>query len=301
MMKKFLWILTATILIALAWYLFIKPSDYTIRFESKISPGAINQTIKLWDQTLDGVTPVTQIGDIYNLSQKVKFNDSIHSYTWEISPMEDSITKVVVGVRDEDHSLANKLKIPFSDTDFEKRSRKTVLDLMENIADHASKFKVTIVGEEDIPEKYLAYVPIKCTQIQKAGGMMKNLSFISQVLLENQVQLNGPPMIQVTKWDMDTDSLEYNFGHPIIRSERLPIDTEIMYKRIFPKRALKAIYNGNYITSDRAWYALLDYAQKNNILVENKPVEVFYNNPNMGGDEMEWKAEIYLPIKESNE
>lgn len=300
-MKKFLWIFSALLLILLAWYLFVKPSDYTIRFEAKTFPGAINQTIKLWNLSLDSDAPVQFNGDILHLQQRLKFNDSTHIYDWEIIPLGDSLSKVVVNIRDENFSLSNKIKVPFSDTDFEKRSRKTVLNLMENINDHIDKFKVTIEGIEEIPEKYIAYVPVKCTQFQKAGGMMENLAYISQMLLEHQVELNGPPMVQVTKWDMEKDSIEYNFGHPIIRSEKLPIGTDIQYKRIFPQRALKAVYNGNYITSDRAWYALLDYAKKNNIAVENKPVEVFYNNPNMGGDELNWKAEIYLPIKESND
>ena len=70
------------------------------------------------------------------------------------------------------------------------------------------------------------------------------------------------------------------------------------YDRLYPKKALKAIYHGNYITSDRAWYALMDYAEKNGIEVVPEPVEVFFNNPNMGGDALNWTAEIYLPIRE---
>ncbi|MEX0363007.1 MAG: AraC family transcriptional regulator, partial [Allomuricauda sp.] len=158
-MKKFLWFFLAVIVMALVWYLFLKPSDYTIRFEVKTFPGAINQTIKFWDKTLDAVTPATQDGSLYELRQKLRFNDSIHTYAWEIVPINDSLSKVIVNVRDEQHSLANKLQVPFADTDFEKRSRKTVLDLMENIEDHINKFKVTIVGEDEIPEKYFAYVP----------------------------------------------------------------------------------------------------------------------------------------------
>ena len=51
------------------------------------------------------------------------------------------------------------------------------------------------------------------------------------------------------------------------------------------------------MTSDRAWFALLNYAQNKGIAVEEKPIEVFYNNPNMGGDELSWKTEVYMPIK----
>ena len=301
-MKKVLLGILAILLLALLWYLFIKPSDYTIRFEAKTFPGAINQTIKLWDQTLDTVNSVRQDGDdIYHLSQKVKFGDSIHIYDWEITAITDSTSKVKVNVSDENHSLSNKIQIPFSDTDFEKRSRKTVLDFMENLNDHINKFKVTIIGEEEIPTKYLAYVPLKVAQFQKAGGMMQNMSYITQVLAKNEVQLDGPPIVQVTHWDMEKDSVAYNFGQPIIRSERLPMNTDIKYHRIFSKKALKAEYNGNYITSDRAWYALLDYAKANNIEVEPTPIEVFHNNPNFGGNEIQWKAEIYMPIKEGNE
>ena len=60
---------------------------------------------------------------------------------------------------------------------------------------------------------------------------------------------------------------------------------------------MKAIYNGNYITSDRAWYSLHDYANKNNIKIEENPTEIFHNNPNMGGDELKWKTEVFIPIK----
>ncbi|MGX1928502.1 AraC family transcriptional regulator [Flagellimonas sp. 2504JD4-2] len=301
-MRKVLLSVLAILLLALAWYLFIKPSDYTVRFEAKTFPGAINQTLKLWEKTLDTVTAISQEGDdIYRLRQKVKFGDSIHVYDWEMEAITDSTSKVRVNIHDENHSLSNKIKIPFSDTDFEKRSRKTVLDFMENLNDHVNKFKVTIIGEEEIPTKYLAYVPVKVTQFQKAGGMMRNLNYITHILLENKVQLDGQPMVQVTKWNMEKDSLEYNFGQPIIRSETLPMDTEIKYQRIFSKKALKAEYNGNYITSDRAWYALLDYAKANGIEVEPTPIEIFYNNPNFGGNELSWKAEIYMPIKEGNE
>lgn len=303
MAKRIISIFLFLIIAALVWYLFLKPSDYIIRFETETFPGAVNQTIKLWDQTLDTVQSVTQGEDIYQLSQKVKFNDSIHSYFWDIESINESKSRVVVGIKDNNliNSINNRIQVPFSKTDFTKRSEKTVLDLMENLKDHISKFKVEIVGETESPSKYLAFVPLHVTQFQKAGGMMKNFNYLTGELFDRGVQFDGPPMVIVNEWDRVNDSIHYDFAQPIIRSEKLPIGTDIEYRRIFPKRALKAVYNGNYITSDRAWYALLDYAEKNNIEVEQKPIEVFFNNPNTGGDEISWKAEIYLPIKTDEE
>ncbi len=299
-MKKVIYGALFIIVGALLWYLFIKPSDYTIRFEAKTFPGAINQNLKLWDTTLDTVQKLRQEGDLYHLTQMLKFGDSVHEYKWKIKPLTDSTSKVIVNVRDEKHSFMNKVQVPFKETDFVKRSKKTVLNYMESLNDHIDNFKVTIVGEEDVPTKYIAYIPIKVTQLQKAGGMMKNFSFLTGELYSHGVKLDGPPMVEVTKWNRENDSLHYNFGQPIIRSERLPIGTEIKYKRIFKKRALKAEYNGNYMTSDRAWYALMDYAKKNNIEVIPEPVEIFFNKP-IGTGDIHWKSEIYMPIKESDE
>jgi effector-binding domain-containing protein len=81
----------------------------------------------------------------------------------------------------------------------------------------------------------------------------------------------------------------------------LPGHPDLNYKQIPATRALKAIYNGNYITSDRAWYTLLDYAEKMKEEVTPLPLEVFHNNPNMGGNELQWKAEIYMPLKEKSD
>ncbi|MEM8765448.1 MAG: AraC family transcriptional regulator [Bacteroidota bacterium] len=301
-MKKFLIGFGTVLVLALVWYLFLKPSDYIIRFKASTFPGAINQTLKLWDTSLDTVQGIQQEGeDLTKLKQTLRFSDSTHVYHWKINPITDSTAQVVVGVQDIEHSLMNKILVPFSDTDFEKRSRKTVREFMENLKQHEENFRVKIIGEVDFQSKYIAYIPLKVAQFQKAGGMMKNVSYLSGELFTNGVQLDGLPMVEITHWDRVNDSIYYNLAQPIVRVENLPQDTEIKYKRIYGKRALKAEYFGNYITSDRAWYALMDYAQRENIAVEPIPIEVFHNNPNSGGDAMRWKADIYLPLKENND
>ncbi|WP_420603925.1 GyrI-like domain-containing protein [Flagellimonas sp.] len=299
-MKKVLISIVAIIIIALSWYLFIKPQDYQVNFKVKTTPGTINQAVKAWNTSMGDFKSIEQ-QSLNNFIQQLAFNDSVHEYHWNVSPINDSLSQVKVNIKDAENSLTNKIQIPFSDTDFEKKSRKTLLAFNDFLNDHLKDFKVTLVGEEDLFSTACACIPVKTSQIEKAKGMMRNYSFLNSILFENKVELNGPPFVEVVDWDIKTDSLSYNFCYPIIRSENLPKHPDITYKRIFGKKALKAEYNGNYITSDRAWYALLNHAELNGIEIEKKPVEVFYNNPNMGGNELQWKADIYLPIKETNE
>ena len=127
---------------------------------------------------------------------------------------------------------------------------------------------------------------------------MKYYGYLSQIMLKDGIEPKGTPFIEVTNWNQATDSITYNFCFPIKNKENLPQFPEVKYKRLYERKALKATYHGNYITSDRAWYRLLSYAQENGIEVINEPFEIFYNNPSTGGNERNWKAEIFMPIKE---
>lgn len=282
------------------WYLFLKPQDYQVNFKAKAIPGTIFETVKAWNQGFDSVVSVDYISPSH-FKQTILVNDSVHVYEWEINSVHDSLSEVQVNIKDAEHSVSNRLTVPFSDTNFEKGSRKLLLDFNSLLNEHTKGFNVSIEGEAEIFSSFCACVTLNTTPENKAKGMMANYNSLNAILLANEVQLNGPPFVEVLDWDLENNLLSYNFCNPIIRSEKLPNHPDIEYKRIFSKNAIKAVYHGNYITSDRAWYALLDYANKNNIPVEKKPIEVFHNNPNMGGNELEWTTEVFMPIKESDE
>lgn len=298
-MKKGLLAIGVILCIAAGWYLFIKPSDYIINFKVKTTPGTVVQSIKSWNSNLTASTITEQHGTSA-IVQERQFGDSTVTYSFNVYPLNDSITKVSVGVKDAEHSLKNRLTVPFTNTLFKDRSTANTMDFYETLNQHLKEIKIEVTGIEKTPSTYCAYISLKSMQEAKALGMMRNYGYIGDVLTRNNVEMNGPPFVEVTEWNQKTDSISYNFCFPIIRSENLPITDEIKYKRLFTKDAIHAVYNGNYITSDRAWYALLAYAKQNNIEVDPKPLEVFFNNPNMGGNAMEWKADIYMPLKQEN-
>ena len=296
-MKKFSAIIGFLTIGFLLWYLIIKPYDYLVTFKVKTSAGTINQSIKLWNTSLENSSPIQQ-ENLKNLTQQIIVKDSTFNYDWSISSVNDSISKVNVYVTDIDHSFANKISIPFGTTDFEKRTQNTITDFIDKLKEHLNKIRVRVVGIDSTRTTYCAYIPMKGLQIEKARGMMQNYSLLTSVLSAENIEMNGTPFVEITNWNTQNDSIAYNFCFPVIKSDSLPIDPRIQYKQYRGVKALKASYNGNYITSDRAWYALLDYAGNNDIEIVKKPLEVFYSNPNFGGDELKWEAQIYLPIKD---
>jgi effector-binding domain-containing protein len=281
----------------LLWYFIIKPYDYLVTFKVKTTAGTINQSLKLWNTSLENSSPIQQ-ENLKNLTQQIKIKDSTFNYDWSISSINDSISKVNVYVTDMDHSFANKISIPLGTTDFEKRTQNTITDFIGKLKEHLNKIRVRVIGIDSTRTTYCAYIPMKGLQIEKARGMMQNYSLLTSVLSAENIEMNGTPFVEITNWNTQNDSIAYNFCFPVIKSDSLPIDPLIKYKQYNGVKALKASYNGNYITSDRAWYALLEYGENNGIEIANKPLEVFYSNPNFGGDELQWEAQIYLPIKE---
>jgi effector-binding domain-containing protein len=299
-MKKGFTIAVAIILIGLLWYFFIKPQDYQVRVTAKSNAGVINQALKAWSKTLSKAS-LRQVIDLNHLEQMISFGDSTHIYEWNITQLTDSTSHLVVDIKDADHSLKNKLYIPFTDTDFEIKSRKTVTEFIESLNEHLKEFKVTFIGEEELPSTYCACVEHKTIQNKKAFAMMESYPFLNSVIANNGIEINGIPFIETTDWNMQNDSIVFDFCYPIIKKDTLPTIKNIVYKEFIGMKSLKAVYNGNYMTSDRAWYTLLDYAEKNGIEVDKKPIEFFFNNPNMGGDALRWKAEVYMPLSDSDE
>ncbi|GMN09877.1 hypothetical protein MTsPCn9_19200 [Croceitalea sp. MTPC9] len=296
-MKKSFMVITVIVTVGIIWYLFFKPFDYLITFKANTSPGTIKQTVKAWGKIND--VEIIEQKENYSLVQQSRHQDSTIIYDWQIKGINDSTSKVKVRIKDLNHSIANKVYIPFSETILEKRSKGNLLGFKKFLNEHLKRFKVTIVGAEEIKPVFCAYISESEPQERKAFGMMKNYPYLSGFVDDNNLGVGGIPFVEITEWDIKTDDISYNFCYPVKLSDSMPKHKEIKFKKFEGGKYLKAIYNGNYITSDRAWYRLLEYAKQNDIQVKRQPIEFFYDNPNMGGNELEWRAEIYLPIQEN--
>ncbi len=296
-MKKYILALMALIIAGLTWYLFIKPYDYLVRFKASTYPGVINQALKAWSKSIDN-SEISFSENLNILNQTIKIGDDTYQYEWQIAPISDTTSLVKVYATDPKNSLDNKIKIPFTTTTIEKKVKENILHFHNYLTDHSKEFRVRSVTAEKLSSKYVVYIPIKTTQTKKVAGMMKNYPLLDNLVASTTIKTDGMPFIEVTRWDLKNDSIYYNFCYPIIKQEDLPILEGMYYKEFLGGDMLKTEYNGNYITSDRAWYRLITYAELNGISIKKLPVEIFYSNPNFGGDELSWKAEIFMPINE---
>lgn len=288
------------ILFGTFWYLFIKDYHYKITFKTSQAPGIVYSTIigwNNWEPKSKKVVSTKSKIPFSKISQELKVSDSVIGIHWLINRESDSITKVTAHLKDLEHNLAQKLKIAFTKTDFVKRSLTTLKHIREGINEHQKEYKLSLIEKALFPEKTCACTTLTGKLNEKAKLMIAHTIDVLEYTRDNEINIIGDPFLEVTTWNLNEDLITFDFCFPIAQQNNYPKSKLVKVKTIKEQLVLKTVFNGNYRISDRGWFTLLDYANRNNIEVETKPIEVFLNDPHSGGDELEWEAEIYLPIK----
>jgi effector-binding domain-containing protein len=300
-MKKKIGIFCSVVLfLFLGWYFCIKSSDYTITFTAKAASGTVFQGIQEWSniqkQKRKEHFTVVEKNNFDYLKQQMTVGDTAYTYVWEITPLNDSVSKVSVGIKENGKSWYNKITAPFFATKFKTEQIRKVKDLREGLNEHLKKLKVRIDGEGTSKPVYVAYIQLKSVLQEKAQTMIGNDAAITGFLYTHKIKIVDRPYVEIVDWDLDTEAIVFNYCFPIDPSTKVFADANVKFKTIPALKGLKATYYGNFRTSDRAWFALMDYAKKNDLKIKNIALEHFLANPFNGGEELEWETQIIMPF-----
>ncbi|MGO4820399.1 MULTISPECIES: hypothetical protein [unclassified Flavobacterium] len=299
--NKLLLVLVVIITLSLTWYLFIKKSDYCISFKVKTATGTVFQGVQEWST----VRQLTH-KESYRILEKKNFSfikqsmtkDKIKmEYQWEMNSINDSVTQVNVCVKDLKNSIYNRITVPFMDTYFKKEQIKKITDFRNGLNQHLENFKVEIDGVKTSEETFVAYISLKSVMQEKAQTMIANDAFITGYLQLNNIKIIGKPFVKIQNWDLEKETLEFDYCFPIDKGTNYIENDLVKFKTLKSTKGLQATYYGNFRTSDRAWFALLDYAQKQGYDLTLQPLEHFLANPFNGGDERTWETKVIIPIR----
>lgn len=298
--KKIIIACSAFLSLFLIWYLFIKKTDYSISFKVNAATGTVFQGIQEWSNA-QGLKDsekyvILEKRNFDFIKQEMTKKEVQMHYTWDITSINDSVTKVNVGIKDLNHSWYNKLTAPFFNTEFKEEQIKKITDFKKGLSEHLKNFKVRIDGEGESEETFVAYINLKSVLQEKARYMIANDALITGFLFENQIKIIGRPYLEIVKWDLDKETIDFNYCFPVEKPTNNIVNDVVKFKTLPVVKGLKATYYGNFRTSDRAWFALFDYAKKNNLKLENKVLEHFLSNPFNGGEELQWETKIIIPF-----
>ncbi len=298
-MKRWLkWLLGIAVLVAAAWYFFLKDYHYQVSFRSDRPALVIYNHIMDWPaydrdsleiETLSSVSPSEII-------QNVRKADSSFIYRWQIERTAPREVKVTAYITDDDHDLVQKLKALFGNNDFVSRSIHNTETVARTLKLKSESYRVHSIKDSVVSPVFCACLPLSSSVEKKAATMLQNIKVIMDYIHGDSIEIVGDPFLEVTRWDEENAEIDYNFCFPVEEKENMPSHPSILLKTTSNFPALKAEFNGNYRNSDYAWYYLLDHANSNGISVDKLPLEIYLNDPHVGGDPLQWKALIFLPL-----
>jgi effector-binding domain-containing protein len=283
--------------------LFIKSNDYLVRFKIKASPGVVLKEVEEWsllNQKMDSFNfNISNKVPFENLDELIEVKGKKLKLKWNFKPINDSMTFVKIDFKEDGNSVYNRITAPFIDTKF----KKTAVNLIKNFKDGIElklnrEFKLGVISIDTIPQLNFAYIAFEDVNMSdKALKMIDSNEKFFKFLNDNKIKDGDFPFLIVDDWNLIENTINFKYCFPVKQIDSLPNHETIKYAKIDYRLALKIIYNGNYRISDKAWFTIYDYAKKNGISIENQPVEFYFNDPHEGGNELEWKTEVYMPIK----
>ena len=162
------------------------------------------------------------------------------------------------------------------------------------------KFHYEFTGYHRFEKKSCVCINLTSTPGGKARAMMSNVIDLNQFVRQNNLELDGNPFLVVHNWNEFKDSINFDFCFPITQINAVPEHPKIKFKTVESMDAIKTDFYGNYSITDITWYNLADEVKKQGYRSNNKLIEVYFNDPHSGGNELEWKAEIYMGIESVN-
>lgn len=279
------------------WYFLIKEYDYSIRFETSVIPSEIYQKLLYYEfQEIENIK-IDTLSPFSHIVQKGELNKDDVKLNWELFQKNDTVTRVTVGIQNTGRSFYSRWKLLTGSGSLKEKTTSEIQQFKLALKKDADLYSIDIKGRTISPETTCACISLKNTVNNKAVDMVQNINSLSDYIIDNELEMLAKPRIQVVNWDLITNTIVYNFCFPIDPAASPEPSTNIFITTIPEQNSLKAVYRGNYMYSHLAWVRLLDYAEKNDLEIEKKPLEIFNDNPEMGGDARNWEAEIYLPLK----
>jgi effector-binding domain-containing protein len=300
-LKKALLFFGVILLSTSIWYFFVKTNDFEVVIHIETAPGTVYQNILNWNKNLNADTKrtaITKKQPFHKITNTYKFEDRTLEFDWNIHKINDSVTKVSVGINDPDQSIATRFKKLIGNSTVAKLLDNEFSGFNEVLTNHVDRFDVVVEGEAESPEFYVAYINVSCAQEEKANNMISSSAYINAFLVNNDIKLLSNPFVEITDWSIDGGLINFNFCFPIEKQSDFPIHKEIKYKKVSAKKSVKATFYGNYSFSDNAWFTLYQYIKDNKLTRKESITEVFLNNPHTaGGKDSTWKALIYMEIE----
>jgi effector-binding domain-containing protein len=110
-----------------------------------------------------------------------------------------------------------------------------------------------------------------------------------------KLQMAGPPLCLVTKWDEAAKQTEMTCAFPVAADTKAPAKYKV--QQVPAGKAVKAVHTGDYAGLMNAHMEIDTYLKSKNLSMAGNPWESYLVGPATEKDTTKWVTEIYYPIQ----
>ena len=281
-----------------------KKEDATMVFEYPEKTVGVGGSYS-WTGTMDGAMITTALEENKFINQDrtlyTPAGERHPKVYWAFEPSENGGTKVSWGMRGT-HTLIDKMYYAFSGNDFEAQMHEmnnSGFEGLENfVKKEMDKYEVSTPTITEYGGGYYVYITSSTTPANMQPTMAQNYGNLIAFLGQNRLPMTGMPF---------TIYNEFGANGGVIMSNALPIknkvtvtgETNILCAYQEPIKAVRVTLKGNYTHLGKAWEAAQQHlATAGLIASDQKPFEIYTNDPGNFPNPADWTTEIYIPIKD---
>ena len=237
-----------------------------------------------------------------SIEQSMQFDNYEPSkVTWSFTPTENGKTNVTWTMKGDKVPFVFKLYAVFSGgfdkmigPDFERGLEK--LDSI--VVESTKKYEITINGITEYGGGFYLYKTINAKDSNISQKMAEQYGSLMNYVTQNNIAMAGMPLTVYNEMNTENGTVIMSNGLPVNQKIEVSEDTDISCGYLPKTSVLKTTLTGNYTNLADAWDVALKYIADNNLVQsEEKPFEIYTNDPGEFPNPANWITEIYIPLK----
>ena len=162
-----------------------------------------------------------------------------------------------------------------------------------------SKYEITIDGIKEYGGGFYLYKTINANNSNISQIMGQQYGSLMAYMGTNNIAMNGMPMTVYHEMNNEAGTVIMSNGIPVREKIEVSEDSDILCGYMPKMKVLKGTLLGNYTNLGAAWSALMQHLSINNLVQsDDKPFEIYSNDPGNFPNPADWKTELYIPLKD---
>lgn len=240
-----------------------------------------------------------------SINQEMQFADFEPSkVSWTFEPTDDGKTNVTWKMNGDKVPFGFKLYAFFNGgfdkmigPDFERGLEK----LDDIVVKSTKKHKITVNEVTEYGGGFYLYKTTNAKDSNISQKMAEQYGSLMNYVAQNNIAMAGMPLTIYNEMNSENGTVIMSNGIPVNQKIEVTDDSDISCGYMEKMTVLKTTLTGNYTYLADAWDVALKHLADNNLVQsEDKPFEIYTNDPGQFPNPSDWVTEIYIPIKMDN-